>query len=171
MQADFGRARLLPSRVFLRYSGSAGASPSQLHNHPQPTWLYRRFSIRERKLGLSTAAENVSARQACTATCRFQRSPPFVSGISPPPTTTTQAATGTNRWITSPLDTRVAGYLLATQEHKRTRLTAPLNSDIFLAQRRIQSVAQTQGGISSVGRALAWHARGHRFDPVILHFP
>ena len=24
-------------------------------------------------------------------------------------------------------------------------------------------------GISSAGRALAWHARGHRFDPVILH--
>ena len=25
-------------------------------------------------------------------------------------------------------------------------------------------------GISSVGRALAWHARGQRFDPAILHF-
>ncbi len=25
------------------------------------------------------------------------------------------------------------------------------------------------GGISSVGRALAWHARGHRFESVILH--
>ena len=24
-------------------------------------------------------------------------------------------------------------------------------------------------GISSVGRALAWHARGHRFESVILH--
>jgi putative endonuclease len=24
-------------------------------------------------------------------------------------------------------------------------------------------------GISSVGRAFAWHARGHRFDPGILH--
>ena len=24
-------------------------------------------------------------------------------------------------------------------------------------------------GISSAGRALAWHARGHRFDPGILH--
>ena len=24
-------------------------------------------------------------------------------------------------------------------------------------------------GISSVGRALAWHARGQRFDPAILH--
>ncbi len=24
-------------------------------------------------------------------------------------------------------------------------------------------------GISSVGRALAWHARGHRFEPGILH--
>src|SRR3989338_2892839 len=25
------------------------------------------------------------------------------------------------------------------------------------------------GGYSSAGRALAWHARGHRFDPVYLH--
>ena len=25
------------------------------------------------------------------------------------------------------------------------------------------------GGISSVGRALAWHARGQRFEPAILH--
>ena len=25
-------------------------------------------------------------------------------------------------------------------------------------------------GISSVGRALAWHARGQRFEPAILHF-
>ena len=24
-------------------------------------------------------------------------------------------------------------------------------------------------GISSAGRALAWHARGQRFDPAILH--
>jgi hypothetical protein len=24
-------------------------------------------------------------------------------------------------------------------------------------------------GISSVGRALAWHARGQRFEPAILH--
>ncbi len=27
----------------------------------------------------------------------------------------------------------------------------------------------TEGGISSAGRALAWHARGHRFESVILH--
>jgi hypothetical protein len=30
--------------------------------------------------------------------------------------------------------------------------------------------AGTDGGISSVGRALAWHARGHQFEPGILHF-
>ncbi len=28
---------------------------------------------------------------------------------------------------------------------------------------------QVKWGASSVGRALAWHARGHRFDPVVLH--
>ena len=27
----------------------------------------------------------------------------------------------------------------------------------------------TNRGISSAGRALAWHARGQRFDPAILH--
>ena len=26
-----------------------------------------------------------------------------------------------------------------------------------------------QGGYSSAGRALAWHARGQRFDPAYLH--
>jgi hypothetical protein len=28
---------------------------------------------------------------------------------------------------------------------------------------------EQQRGYSSAGRALAWHARGHRFDPVYLH--
>ena len=27
------------------------------------------------------------------------------------------------------------------------------------------------GGLAQLARALAWHARGHRFDPDILHFP
>ena len=26
------------------------------------------------------------------------------------------------------------------------------------------------GGLAQLARALAWHARGHRFDPDILHF-
>ena len=26
-----------------------------------------------------------------------------------------------------------------------------------------------QGGLAQLARALAWHARGHRFDPDILH--
>ena len=28
-----------------------------------------------------------------------------------------------------------------------------------------------EGGLAQLARALAWHARGHRFDPDILHFP
>ena len=28
-----------------------------------------------------------------------------------------------------------------------------------------------KGGLAQLARALAWHARGHRFDPDILHFP
>jgi hypothetical protein len=27
-----------------------------------------------------------------------------------------------------------------------------------------------QGGLAQLARALAWHARGHQFDPGILHF-
>ncbi len=33
-----------------------------------------------------------------------------------------------------------------------------------------QTVCRSPRGISSVGRALAWHARGHRFKSGILHF-
>ena len=33
-----------------------------------------------------------------------------------------------------------------------------------------QAVCRSPRGISSVGRALAWHARGHRFKSGILHF-
>ena len=29
----------------------------------------------------------------------------------------------------------------------------------------------TYGGLAQLARALAWHARGHRFDPDILHNP
>ena len=28
---------------------------------------------------------------------------------------------------------------------------------------------QTQGALAQLARALAWHARGHRFDSVMLH--
>ena len=27
-----------------------------------------------------------------------------------------------------------------------------------------------EGGLAQLARALAWHARGHRFDPDILHY-
>ncbi len=30
--------------------------------------------------------------------------------------------------------------------------------------------AAHSGGLAQLARALAWHARGHRFDSVILHF-
>jgi peptidoglycan biosynthesis protein MviN/MurJ (putative lipid II flippase) len=30
-------------------------------------------------------------------------------------------------------------------------------------------VAPIYGGLAQLARALAWHARGHRFDPDILH--
>ena len=33
-----------------------------------------------------------------------------------------------------------------------------------------QSLKPFIGGLAQLARALAWHARGHRFDPDILHF-
>ena len=33
------------------------------------------------------------------------------------------------------------------------------------------SSALCSGGLAQLARALAWHARGHRFDPDILHPP
>ena len=35
-------------------------------------------------------------------------------------------------------------------------------SSIFAAQNK-------QGALAQLARALAWHARGHRFDSVMLH--
>ena len=34
---------------------------------------------------------------------------------------------------------------------------------------RIAKVFLIYGGLAQLARALAWHARGHRFDPDILH--
>ena len=31
------------------------------------------------------------------------------------------------------------------------------------------TVSSISGGLAQLARALAWHARGHRFDPDILH--
>ena len=33
----------------------------------------------------------------------------------------------------------------------------------------ISSLRKCLGGLAQLARALAWHARGHRFDPDILH--
>ena len=34
---------------------------------------------------------------------------------------------------------------------------------------RIGEIYYSHGGLAQLARALAWHARGHRFDPDILH--
>jgi putative endonuclease len=39
----------------------------------------------------------------------------------------------------------------------------------FCSLSQLTVYLQPVWGISSVGRALAWHARGQRFDPAILH--
>ena len=40
---------------------------------------------------------------------------------------------------------------------------------MILNQLTMRIYLQSVWGISSVGRALAWHARGHRFESGILH--
>jgi hypothetical protein len=40
---------------------------------------------------------------------------------------------------------------------------------MILKQMAMRIYLQSVWGISSVGRALAWHARGHRFESGILH--
>ena len=51
----------------------------------------------------------------------------------------------------------------------------PLNAKkalIYLqVQHKVSNFALTKGGLAQLARALAWHARGHRFEPDILHIP
>jgi hypothetical protein len=35
--------------------------------------------------------------------------------------------------------------------------------------RAIFAIQRKKGGLAQLARALAWHVRGHRFDPDILH--
>ena len=46
---------------------------------------------------------------------------------------------------------------------------AIINGVVRSARNANASKRRQLWGISSAGRALAWHARGHRFDPGILH--
>ena len=39
---------------------------------------------------------------------------------------------------------------------------------MFYSQ-NLRIFAPSQGGLAQLARALAWHARGHRFEPDILH--
>ncbi len=48
-------------------------------------------------------------------------------------------------------------------------LTILLWAGIIINVARVRQTKTSLWGISSAGRALAWHARGHRFDPGILH--
>jgi hypothetical protein len=52
------------------------------------------------------------------------------------------------------------------QNFSKKQLTTPGCADII---NHVVRHGTNIWGISSAGRALAWHARGHRFDPGILH--
>ena len=49
-----------------------------------------------------------------------------------------------------------------------TGVRIPLGTPVFICWESKAQIA-TLWGISSAGRELAWHARGQRFDPAILH--
>ena len=69
---------------------------------------------------------------------------------------------GTNIWGISS-----AGSPVGIKTHPQSDGPATINSQQKTPSKRFAS--WILWGISSAGRALAWHARGHRFDPGILH--
>ena len=69
---------------------------------------------------------------------------------------------GTNIWGISS-----AGSPVGIKTHPQSDSPATINSQQKTPSKRFAS--WILWGISSAGRALAWHARGHRFDPGILH--
>ena len=60
-----------------------------------------------------------------------------------------------------------AGSPVGIKTHPQSDGPATINSQQKTPSKRFAS--WILWGISSAGRALAWHARGHRFDPGILH--
>ena len=60
-----------------------------------------------------------------------------------------------------------AGSPVGIKTHPQSDGPATINSQQKAPSKRFAS--WILWGISSAGRALAWHARGHRFDPGILH--
>jgi hypothetical protein len=41
---------------------------------------------------------------------------------------------------------------------------------VYFANCQLKTANSKKGGLAQLARALAWHARGHRFDSDILHF-
>ena len=75
-------------------------------------------------------------------------------------------------------------YVCVSQPHKNNKFSWPeffssiaspfgdsntKSSDNLFAYKDFELTFTHPRGISSVGRALAWHARGQRFEPAILH--
>ena len=56
--------------------------------------------------------------------------------------------------------------------HKKSK-EADCKPEVRLKDPSASCTAQfsVYGGLAQLARALAWHARGHRFDPDILHTP
>ena len=52
--------------------------------------------------------------------------------------------------------------------HGKTNAAGTPDSDTQKHPRH-PSAVKMKGGLAQLARALAWHARGHRFDPDILH--
>ena len=63
----------------------------------------------------------------------------------------------------------MAGLSKNEYKPKIKKLQVEIILFVMLAKDAKSLFLQPLRGISSVGRALAWHARGQRFDPAILH--
>ena len=59
------------------------------------------------------------------------------------------------------------------RKKEKTRIKEDKDRRRFVRQPLRLPVLRTlfYGGLAQLARALAWHARGHRFDPDILHTP
>ena len=62
-------------------------------------------------------------------------------------------------------------YNIGVRGHSTVRCFSPLLGDCLYYMRIVEADASSSpnGGLAQLARALAWHARGHRFDPDILH--
>ena len=66
------------------------------------------------------------------------------------------------------LSDKKCNFVIANQDVHRLMTTSTI---CFIRNIASRFASQRYGGLAQLARALAWHARGHRFDSDILHYP